>query len=92
MFEQLQGQDSFLTAAKAEIETANNAISASCKPDDGGMGTALFKLSSALSNIISGNEALKSSIIDILQANKNAGPPPPHPRYDQHLSPGSQNL
>ena len=52
MFEKLQGQDEFLTTAKAEIETATNAISASCKPDDGGIGTALFKLSSALSNII----------------------------------------
>ena len=65
MFEKLQGQDNLLAAAKADIETANNAISASCKPDDGGMGTALFKLSSALSNIISSNEAMKSSIISL---------------------------
>ena len=77
MFEHLQGQDSFLAAAKAEIETANNCISASCKADDGGVGTALVKLSSALSNIISGNEALKSSIVDLLQANQKSGPPPP---------------
>ena len=77
MFEHLQGQDSFLAAAKAEIETANNCISASCKADDGGVGTALIKLSSALSNIISGNEALKSSIVDLLQANQKSGPPPP---------------
>ena len=77
MFEHLQGQDSFLAAAKAEIETANNCISSSCKPDDGGVGTALVKLSSALSNIISGNEALKSSIVDLLQANQKSGPPPP---------------
>ena len=75
LFEKLQGQDSFLEAAKKEIETANNAILASCKPDDGGMGTALTKLASALTNIISGNEALKSSIIDIFKATDNTHKP-----------------
>ena len=80
MFEKLQGQDEFLTAAKAGIELANKAIGSACKPDDGGIGTALFQLSSALSNLISGNEALKSSIIDIFKANSVAGPPPRRPK------------
>ena len=44
VFEKLQGQDSFLEEAKKEIETASNCILASCKPDDGGLGTALTKL------------------------------------------------
>ena len=44
VFEKLQGQDSFLEEAKKEIETTSNCILASCKPDDGGLGTALTKL------------------------------------------------
>ena len=90
MFEKLQGQDEFLTAAKAGIELANKAIGSACKPDDAGIGTALFQLSSALSNLISGNEALKSSIIDIFKANSVAGPPPPPPQDPQRLAPGTE--
>ena len=82
VFEKLQGQDSFLEEAKKEIETASNCILASCKPDDGGMGMALTKLASALTNIIAGNEAFKSSLIDLLKSNNNSlmGAPPPLPR------------
>ena len=86
IFKKLQGQDEFLTAAKAGIELANKAIGSACKPDDGGIGTALFQLSSALSNIISGNEALKSSIIDIFKENSMVGPPPTPPSPPVPLS------
>ena len=81
IFDKLQGQDTFLETARKELETASNAILASCKPDDGGMGTALTKIASALTNIISGNEALKSSIINIFKASENAAKeaPPPTP-------------
>ena len=75
VFDQLKGQDSFLDAARTDLETAKNAVAASCKPDDGGMGTALFKLTSVLTNLIEGNESLKSAIVDLFKSNSSAPDP-----------------
>ena len=44
IFEQLGDQDKYMEAAKTALAAAYGAITASCKPDDGGLGTALHKL------------------------------------------------
>ena len=76
IFEKLQGQDEFLTAAKAGIELANKAIGSACKPDDGGIGTAPVMRLSSLQSLTS----LKRTSWWV---------PPPLPQVLQCLSPST---
>jgi hypothetical protein len=74
-----------MDAAKLALAAAHGAITAACKPDDGGLGTALHKLGEVCEHLIQGNEALKSTLIDFVKVNPSdpviphllsSGPPP----------------
>ena len=65
VYSQLQGQDIHIDNAKKNLDTASAVISANFKPDDGGIGTVLTNLASAVDNLIKGNDILKSSVIDL---------------------------
>ena len=75
LFEQVGEQDKYMESAKVALAAAHGAISASCKPDDGGLGTALHKLGEVCELLINGNEALKSTIIDFVKVNSAPDPP-----------------
>ena len=64
IFAQLKAHDSALDDARKALAAADLAIAASCKPDDGGVSTALKSLSTALACIIKGNDTLKSAVLD----------------------------
>ena len=69
IFEQLGEQDKYMDAAKLALAAAHAAITAACKPDDGGLGTALHKLGEVCEHLVKGNEALKSTLIDFVKVN-----------------------
>jgi len=74
LFEQLGEQDKYMGAAKEALAAAHGAITAACKPDDGGLGTALHKLGEVCEYMIKGNEALKSTLIDFVKVNSQPDP------------------
>jgi len=74
IFEQLGDQDKYMEAAKTALAAAYGAITASCKPDDGGLGTALHKLGEVCENLVKGNETLKSTLIDFVKVNSYTDP------------------
>ena len=77
LFEQLGENDKFMEAAKVALSAAHAALSAACKPDDGGTGTALFKLGEVCENLIKSNEAFKSTIIDYIKVSPSGEPQNP---------------
>lgn len=72
VFAQLRDHDKCIENAKAALAIASNAIGTACKPDDGGIGTALFKLVEVLDILLKGSETMKSSIIDVSKVNDSA--------------------
>ena len=88
MFSQLQGQDIHIDNAKKNLATATAVISANFKPDDGGIGTVLSNLASAVENLLKGNDILKSSVIDLCKA--PTGPATPKPAFNFSLAASSQ--
>ena len=64
IFDQLKEHDTAAEAARTAIKVADAAIASCCNKEDGGLGTALFNLSAALSSILKGNEVLKSAVLD----------------------------
>ena len=88
VFSQLQGQDIHIDNAKKNLASATAVISANFKPDDGGIGTVLSNLASAVENLLKGNDILKSSVIDLCKA--PTGPATPKPAFNFSLAASSQ--
>ena len=86
VFFQLQGKDIHIDNAKKNLATA--VISANFKPDDGGIGTMLTNLASAVDNLLKGNDILKSSVIDLCKA--PTGPATPKPAFNFSLATSPQ--
>ena len=88
VFSQLQGQDIHIDNAKKNLAAASDVISANFKADDGGIGTVLSNLASAVENLLKGNDILKSSVIDLCKA--PTGPATPKPAFNFSLAATSQ--
>ena len=88
VFSQLQGQDIHIDNAKKNLAAASDVISANFKADDGGIGTVLSNLASAVENLLKGNDILKSSVIDLCKA--PTGPATPKPAFNFSLAASSQ--
>ncbi len=88
IFEQLKDHDSCMAKAKDALSSAAIAIKAACKEDDGGIGTAMCKLFTAVEQLVTGSENMKSTLVDfckkqedtksISYASKAANKQPPH--------------
>ena len=74
IFDQLSEQDKMTETAKEAILAAKAAIAAVCPPDDGGLGTAIHKLTEVCDLLIKNNENLKSTMLDICKAKSTAEP------------------
>ena len=88
LFAQLQGQDTHIENAKNALVAATTVISASFKPDDGGIGTVLTNLAAAVESLLKGNDILKSSVIDLCKT--PARPSTPKPAFNFSLAATSQ--
>ncbi len=84
IFTQLGEHDKCMGNAKEALECAATAIKVACKVDDGGMGTAVSKLYSAVEQLIQGSELLKSTLIDL--CNKKGENPISNPHGNQKVS------
>ena len=64
VFDMLKDHDATIAGAKDALGCAVTAIDAFFKKDDGGIGTAISKIATALDFIIKSNESLKSTLVD----------------------------
>jgi len=65
VFEKLASQDKYLDEAKVALKAATDTFAWLYKPDDGGLGTILFNLGSAVEKLVLHSEATKSNLIDL---------------------------
>ena len=84
VFSQLQGQDVHIETAKKALDAANTVICATFKPDDGGIGSILTNLATAIDSLLKGNDILKSSVVDLCKV--PAGPATPKPAFDFNIT------
>lgn len=75
IFAQLKDHDTCMNSAKDALTGAAAAIKAACKEDDGGIGTALSKIYSAVEQLVSGSEVLKSALLDLCNNKEKVSKP-----------------
>jgi len=72
VFDQLKVYDTMMTMAKTTLTEVGSCASKVGSVDDGTIGTAIYKLGQVLDAIISSQEALKSTIVDMVKLNEQA--------------------
>lgn len=75
VFDQLRSHDTLLNNAKSLLKEARDGADSFLKIDDNGIGTFLFKLTQVCENLISGQESLKSTLVDAFRNGSVSGLP-----------------